>query len=288
VNVRGRVVDALDGASVNAEIAAVYVRAEGPEGLIRPERPRLHVFGGDRAVERGVQGTAAAAGWRGEFFGRPESNLKQAKLAIARRPRCVALWEDALRHRPDVVETLRAESATRKADFLVFTGAEPADALRDLAAQLRTIELTATRFADVRSALVAAKEDFKDELDFLPEAETSASDSSFRRPDDIYAGLSHMAIVVRRWKADDLPSGFERAFAEVTAGYRSDISSTARGKYVGDYQRKLGDRDIVLGPHLSFGRGTPEYCARIYWWADSERRRFVVGHVGEHLRDDSW
>ncbi len=97
-----------------------------------------------------------------------------------------------------------------------------------------------------------------------------------------------MAEIIKRWRADALPGGFEPAFRELTGGYVADISDTARTKYRSEYERKIDGKTFLLGPHLKFGQGTAEYCARIYWWVDREQRRFVIGHIGVHLRDDSW
>ena len=39
-----------------------------------------------------------------------------------------------------------------------------------------------------------------------------------------------------------------------------------------------------MGPHLAWGTTTSN-AVRAYLYLDRERRKVVVGHVGEHLRD---
>jgi hypothetical protein len=64
------------------------------------------------------------------------------------------------------------------------------------------------------------------------------------------------------------------------AGYRGDVSDTAKTKYRSDYLRTLPDgREIMLGPHVPTG---PE--GRVYFSIDRANRAIIVGHVGSHLR----
>jgi hypothetical protein len=64
------------------------------------------------------------------------------------------------------------------------------------------------------------------------------------------------------------------------AGYRGDVSDTAKTKYRTDYLRTLPDgREIMLGPHAPTG---PE--GRVYFSIDRANRAIIVGHVGSHLR----
>jgi hypothetical protein len=123
-------------------------------------------------------------------------------------------------------------------------------------------------------------------LVFLPEAEASATDSPFWRPKDVLAATEALDDVARRWRAGELQSVHE-ALKEAPFAYASDISPTARGKYGGAYRVTYKGDKVRLGPHLKFGRGSPERCARVYWVADEESKTFVVGHFGRHLPDDT-
>ena len=69
------------------------------------------------------------------------------------------------------------------------------------------------------------------------------------------------------------------------------VSDTAVQKFARDYVREVDGRQIVLGPHLRMSGGNR--LLRIYCALDETPgpvggppvRRLIVGHVGEHLRD---
>jgi hypothetical protein len=76
-----------------------------------------------------------------------------------------------------------------------------------------------------------------------------------------------------------------KAFEEAGLPFKADVSQTALGKYPQEYRRSYDGKTVMLGPHIAFGAGTPRTCVRIYFYIDEAARRFVVGHVGNHLRD---
>jgi hypothetical protein len=123
-----------------------------------------------------------------------------------------------------------------------------------------------------------------DHVVYLDSAFDGARDSDYRQPDRILDGLRALSLVARRYAEDDLPAGFGPAFQELGYQYASDISYTDRHRYGGDYERTYNGRTVQLGPHLKFGIGSSDTCARIYWYIDEGSRQLVVGHVGKHLR----
>lgn len=61
------------------------------------------------------------------------------------------------------------------------------------------------------------------------------------------------------------------------------VSETALTEFRSDYTRRAPDgREIVLSPHFIVGSGA-NVC-RIYLCVDKEQRRYIIGHVGNHLR----
>ena len=68
------------------------------------------------------------------------------------------------------------------------------------------------------------------------------------------------------------------------SNFRPDVSQTAHTQYRTDYERDYQGRSILLGPHLARGI-SPDNAIRIYWWIDHDARQFVIGHVGDKLRD---
>ncbi len=88
----------------------------------------------------------------------------------------------------------------------------------------------------------------------------------------------------------ELPGGFLKAF--VDAGqprFQSGSSITAVTMYQDDYELRHDHEDgrgavaVLMGPHVGFGSGTGNTSLKVYWYVDEVNRRFVVGHVGDHL-----
>lgn len=126
-------------------------------------------------------------------------------------------------------------------------------------------------------------------LEFLPEAHSSAAASEFKRPQQVLDDLRALDRVADAWARGQLGGGgFEGALVEAgVSGFRSGISVTAQTQYATDYERTYQGAKIMLGPHIARGVGAPSAIMRIYWYADTEARVLVVGHVGRKLRDDS-
>lgn len=142
--------------------------------------------------------------------------------------------------------------------------------------------------ATVAEAVVAA-EDSCAHLVFLPEAHASASASSYPDAGRVLSDLRALDRLASAWAAGSLgadPRTVAPAFG--LSGYRAGISWTAATRYTADYTRRYEGREIVLGPHLARGVGPANQIMRIYWWVDREAGRFVIGHVGAHLRDASY
>jgi hypothetical protein len=140
----------------------------------------------------------------------------------------------------------------------------------------------------VLDAVHQAEEDCQ-HIVILKEAKDSARDSYYQRPAHVLSLLRALDDVVGMWKNDTLPEGgFEPALTSLgVAGYRADISSTAKQKYGDDYMRSYGTETVMLGPHIANGTGSITRILRIYWYVDQKRRTFVIGHVGKKLRDKS-
>lgn len=127
------------------------------------------------------------------------------------------------------------------------------------------------------------------QLEFLPEAYSSAAASEFKRPQQVLDDLRALDRVADAWARGELGGGgFEGALVEAgVSGFRSGISTTARTQYAKDYERTYLGSTIVLGPHIARGVGAASTIMRIYWYADPDAHVLVVGHVGCKLRDDS-
>ncbi|MDQ3167596.1 MAG: hypothetical protein M3P94_02985 [Chloroflexota bacterium] len=125
---------------------------------------------------------------------------------------------------------------------------------------------------------------------FHPNAIESAREGSYNsgmlRPFELLRGICEVA---RAYHDGTLKDSFEVAFESRGFSYRSKVSMTAKGLYKDDY-RFLWDngrfrQPIVVGPHLALGKGNPNNSLRMYWYVDTDGRRFVLCHVGKHLPD---
>jgi len=160
-------------------------------------------------------------------------------------------------------------------EYLVGIGGFLQNGVKHGGMELRTVR------AAVESARARSQH-----LVFLDEALRSADASPFVRPQGLYEALLILDRVAADYRRDELGAGFEAAFGKAgLTGFASDIFEAAKNRYGSDYTVRYGDRQVQLGPHLRFGHGPPDSCARIYWYVDQDQRLLVVGHVGRHLRD---
>ena len=283
----GEIVDGSDALGGATRLAAVYARTADARGAVLKAHPRLLVLGGDRrANEDRVRGVAAAAGFRADLFGDPESNLARAVEAIGDRRDLVAIWQGGMPHRPNVHDALAQAARRRAVPSVQLSSRSPDDLPDELLLELLDHDREPPVVSSMTHALEIARLTCP-HLTFVSEAETAAGASPFWRPRDVLRGMQFADDVVRRWRHGDLPAGIDAAFSESGFGYASNISRTARNRYGQDYRVRYGDAFVTLGPHLKFGKGSPERCARVYWYIDDDAKTFVVGHVGRHLRDDT-
>jgi hypothetical protein len=140
----------------------------------------------------------------------------------------------------------------------------------------------------VLEAVLMAQEKYGSGLVFLESALASAGRSVFSRPHEVLRYLEIVGRVVEAWRDGEVAGGgFGRAFEDLGLScFVSGMSKTAREEFAEDYKRTHNGSDIMLDPHLKIGTNQLTGI-RIYWWVDRESKVFVVGHVGEKLRDKS-
>ena len=128
-------------------------------------------------------------------------------------------------------------------------------------------------------------------LVFLRSAVTSAQNWQFDRTDDVWNAFLSLDFLAGRWIERIMNTPFAEAAEEIGLDWASDVSEVATNKYAADYMRKFEGRDIFLGPHVRMSGG--RRLLRIYCVLDESPgpvgglpvRRFIIGHVGKHLRD---
>lgn len=78
----------------------------------------------------------------------------------------------------------------------------------------------------------------------------------------------------------------EDYFREHGVVLKNGISETAEHQFRDEYAIEIDcdgvTEKVLLGPHVDLSKSQ-----RIYWYHDKEASRFVIGHIGPHLRDAS-
>jgi hypothetical protein len=106
-------------------------------------------------------------------------------------------------------------------------------------------------------------------------------------PLDVRDCLVAIRDVARRCRVDQgdgrTPADY---FRERGLQLKNDISDTARQQFRADYELDIERNGtverVLMGPHTDL---SPRH--RVYWYHDKEAARFVIGHIGDHLRDAS-
>lgn len=189
------------------------------------------------------------------------------------------------------------ETAWRETERLENENEDLAARLKELTDELESAQTSLAQLAQEqepevadtapRSVAEAVQEGAErcSNLVFLEEAFESAWDSPYQQPDKVLSSLIALDEIGGRYARNELAGGFSVAFEQAGLPFKSDVSQTALGKYPQEYRRSYNGKTIMLGPHIAFGARTPRTCLRIYFYIDEEARKFVVGHVGNHLRD---
>lgn len=139
---------------------------------------------------------------------------------------------------------------------------------------------------NVEDAVYMAAEEFEsyESIIFADNAFASASNSPYMNPKKIYETLQVIATVAERYNSGETGPLSDK-FSECGLSYASGISKTARQQFKGHYLFDYEGSNFMMGPHISLGTGSPDTCARIYFAKDTQQRRFIIGHVGQHLPD---
>ncbi len=122
---------------------------------------------------------------------------------------------------------------------------------------------------------------------YLPTAFEAARASQYPDPQQVLLDLRALNRVAARWEAGTLRGDFRVGFSEEPVRFMTGISQTAETKYRSDYEIRIGDEKVLMGPHLRRGTGSPAEILRVYWYVDDATKQIFVGHVGRKLRDQS-
>ena len=171
------------------------------------------------------------------------------------------------------------------------------DRIRELEAQVQALqyrlaaredpysgaEVTLDEPESIEEAVILAEDYFVHELVITQGAHRSAPqmNPADNRPAKLWKALCDLARVARRWQKDDLPQGIQGALRD--AGWDPHpVSVTAIGQHTSDYCFFHEGSLVTLRYSLQLSRGE-----RVYWAQDEATRRFIVGHIGQHLPDST-
>lgn len=135
------------------------------------------------------------------------------------------------------------------------------------------------------AAVLRAIEQKYPALVILPQAFESAS--RWGRPNltKLTMTLEGLGSAAQRYLNDPALDGYKE-LEKVPCKLARNVSATALRRYRSDYVLTDGDgNEVRLGPHFTVGSG--DNVCRIYLAVDKQQRRYIVGHVGNHLRDKS-
>jgi hypothetical protein len=202
-------------------------------------------------------------------------------------------WEDyerdlaRLHVAEEKIHELEAENANLRANQQVlFSGAltpddpepSPGDELISVSSVADAVELAAKRSRNV---------------EFLDTAYSSATESPFQRPFDIFRALIDLDEIVDAWRTqrDERGSGGDllQHLRDHGWGKRSSmhISDTTLGRFGRHYEFEYQGKKQLFEPHITIGARDPNSCASIHFIFDQQREKIIVGHVGKHLPNTS-
>lgn len=135
-----------------------------------------------------------------------------------------------------------------------------------------------------KEAVEFAQKDFSN-LIILDTAVEGASESPFRRPQELYDALSDLDDISQEWQS----AGGDLRQHVINKGWGKRcsmfISDTTRRKYGNDYKFEYGGKKQFFEPHFTIGSGDPNSCASVHFIPDAENGKIVVAYVGRHLRN---
>lgn len=257
---------------------------------------RISFVGPDRAariIERSIFSVAAF-----RFTPDPRiSKITAAAEALARSERAHEVveqgdttWEQyalEMSEQLDIalaeVETLRKENENLKANqSVLFSFSASPDEDEDEAVGDQSLREPAS----VAQAVDFARSDCLN-LHFLDTCGSSAENSPFKRPGEIYEALLIMDKVAAVWAKNPGGGDLRQMLKDAGLGKRVSkfISQTTKSKWGSEYTFVYRGEPQLFEWHVTLGSGAADTCASIHFFPDQKIEKLVVGHVGRHLKN---
>ena len=142
----------------------------------------------------------------------------------------------------------------------------------------------------VLDAVDMARNRFRQELVFAPNADSSIEDNPFTDPSKVWEALKWLATTYYSSKMGRLRvTDFDQSIKEACGWwYKGDQGETTVSRYRDSYTTRVNGKRYTLVEHI--GKGTTfdaRYTIRIAFQWDRDRRQVVVGYIGRHQQTDA-
>lgn len=142
----------------------------------------------------------------------------------------------------------------------------------------------------VQDAVEMAKSQFRQELVFAPNADSSIEDNPFNDPVRVWEALKWLASTYYPSRMGRLRiTDFDQSIKEACGWwYKGDQGETTVSRYKDSYTTRVDGKRYTLVEHI--GKGTTfdaRYTIRIAFDWDKDRRQVVVGYIGRHQQTDA-
>ena len=124
-------------------------------------------------------------------------------------------------------------------------------------------------------------------LRFLPDAMKSAEESSFERPDDVYAAFVLLSQLASLRLTGSIGMSVEEWLGAVGVDFAPRLGREGEeARYRPQYLFRVDGERVLFEEHVKFGVGKdPHHCLRIYMKWDQGKAEWIIGHVGRHLEN---
>jgi hypothetical protein len=186
-------------------------------------------------------------------------------------------------------EGLRDENAKLKfeKEQLITWHGEHEATIRQLRDELHVVSSLSQLPNDVAAVAATIEKLHVTTIEFTPEAWRTARDATFAHPEIAWRILWAMATTLHDlyFSNPDERMDIEKRFKELT-GFDLALNegrSTARDRRLMNLRKQeYNGRLIDITSHVKFGNRPPKLL-RVHYCPDRERRRIVVGHIGNHM-----
>lgn len=267
--------DSNEAPAARADAAAGPVVKAVSETLPPPEPPPLP------APEQRASVPVPAPAPIPDSEAKPDYVNREAAVASLERDALLQLDLQAFR---DEIESLKAELHFCKDNVEYWRSAYVAAAKGP-----KAVYATA-RPRDVNAAVAQAKGQFPDELLFQLNSKSWTKNNPYEDPQAVLDALEWLATTYHRSRIGEIsvPKLDDSIYEVCRWRYVSNQSDVTMGQYGSFYRTVVDGKTYWLEEHI--GRGSskdPVNTIRIAFHWDRERRRIIIGYIGQHQQTDA-